>query len=136
DIELELIAETLSIWMERPGDPYVLLDLLDGKILAGFAIICKVSNTEYTYDLRLLSIDKAYKGKGVAQRLLAIIEEEILKTEQVAILRAEISRIKEDAVGRGLFASEGFSCIGHIVDFYEAGDDFFMFTKFLRRAET
>jgi len=135
DIELDLLAETLSVWMERPGDPYVLLDLRDGKILAGFAIICKASNTEYTYDLRLLSIEKAYIGKGVAQRLIAIIEEEILKTEPVAILRAEISRTKEDSVGRGLFEAEGFSCIGHIVDFYEAGDDFYMFAKFLRRAE-
>jgi GNAT superfamily N-acetyltransferase len=131
---LDLILETLSVWQERPGDPYILLDLRDGRILAGFAIICRTTNTDYTYDLRQFSIDRAYMGKGVAQRLLTIIEEEMLKREDFAILRAETSRKKEDAVGRGLFASTGFSCIGHIVDFYEAGDDFYMFAKYLHKA--
>ena len=39
DIELEILKETISTWRERPGDPYTLIEVRDGKILAGFAVM-------------------------------------------------------------------------------------------------
>lgn len=134
DIELDILKETLLAWQSRPGQPYTLLDLRDGKTLAGFAIMAKAPNTDFTFDIRDLIIERAYIGKGVTLRLIEMLEEEAKRLAGSAILRFETSRTKEDCLGRGCFAEAGFSTIGHIADFYEAGDDYFMFAKHLRPA--
>ncbi|HOX33224.1 MAG TPA: GNAT family N-acetyltransferase [Spirochaetales bacterium] len=129
DIELDILKESLLVWQKRPGDPYTLLDLRDGRTLAGFALMARAQNTEYSYDIRALCIERAYIGKGVSQRLLEMLEEELLGRESSALIRCELSRRKEDALGRGLFIQAGYSLLGHIADFYEAGDDYFMYAK-------
>jgi GNAT superfamily N-acetyltransferase len=133
DIELEILKESISAWLERPGDPYSILELRDGKTLGGFAVVCKEAGTEYSYDLRAFCVDPRYIGKGVGERILALVAEELLRKEASAILRIETSSRKEAAIGKGLLAASGFALIGHIPDFYEAGDDFFMYAKHLRR---
>lgn len=134
DIELEILKEMISAWQERPGDPYTILELRDGKVLAGFAAMCKEPNTDYTYSLRAFCVDRSYIGKGVASSILALVEEELLKKEASAILRIETSAAKEEAIGTGVLAGRGYALIGHIPDFYEPGDDYFMYAKHFRRA--
>lgn len=129
DIELDILKETLIGWQARPGDPYTLLDLRDGKVLAGFAIMAKAPNTEYTFDVRAICIARDYIGKGVSLRLFELLEEEVAKIASSAILRFELSRQKEDALGRGAFLEAGYSLLGHIADFYAAGDDYYMYAK-------
>ena len=129
DIELDILRETLQAWQRKPGQPYTLLDLRDGKILAGFAIMSRAPGTEYTYEIVDFCIERAYIGKGVSERLIEMLEEEVRRLHGSALLRIETSRRKEDALGRGTFAAAGFSLIGHIADFYGPEDDFFMFAK-------
>jgi hypothetical protein len=134
DIELDILKETISAWREKPGEPYTLLELRDGKTLAGFAVICREASTEYTFDMRAFCIERSYVGKGVAASILGMVEEELLRNEASAILRIEISSSKEAAIGKGVLLERGFSIIGHIPDFYLPGDDYFMYAKHLRRA--
>jgi GNAT superfamily N-acetyltransferase len=134
DIELAILKETLSAWSEKPGEPYTLLEIRDGRVLAGFAVMGRESNSEYTYDLKGICIDPSYIGTGVTARLLDMLEEELLKQGSSAILRVETSARKEGAIGKGLLAERGFSLIGHIPNFYEPGDDYFMYAKHLRRS--
>ena len=133
DIELDILKESLAAWQKRPGDPYAVIELRDGKQLAGFAVICREAGTEYTYDLRAMCIERSYVGKGVSASLLAMIEEDVLRTERSAILRFETSMRKEAAMDSGALAGRGFSLIGHIPDFYAPGDDYFMYAKHLHR---
>ena len=134
DIELEILKEMIAAGKERPGDPYTILELRDGKVLAGFAAMCKEASTDYTYDLRALCVDRSYIGKGVTAGILDLAEGELLKDASSAILRIETSSRKEAAVGEGLISERGYALIGHIPDFYEPGDDYFMYAKHLRRA--
>jgi GNAT superfamily N-acetyltransferase len=134
DIELEILKETFSEWRERPGDPYTLLEIRDGKILAGFAVLCREASTDYTFDVRAICVEPSYLGKGVTASVLGMLEEELLRLESSAILRIETSAKKEAAIGLGILAEQGYSLIGHIPDFYEPGDDYFMYAKHLRRA--
>jgi GNAT superfamily N-acetyltransferase len=133
DIEIDILKETLLDWQDHPGQPYTLLDLRDGKILAGFAIFAKAPNTDFTYDIRDICIERAYIGKGVSLRLMEMLEEEARRLESSAILRLETSRRKEDAMGRGSLAAAGFATIGHIADFYATGDDYYIFAKHVIR---
>jgi len=133
DIELDILKETLQAWKERPGDPHTLLEIRDGRILAGFAVLCRASNTDFTFDVRAFCVDPSYVGKGVAERLVSMLEEEVLRTEPAGILRMETSSRKEAAFGRGVLGAAGYALIGHIADFYGAEDDFYMYAKHLRR---
>jgi GNAT superfamily N-acetyltransferase len=133
DIELDILKETLVAWRERPGDPHTLLEIRDGKILAGFAILCRASNTDFTFDVRAFCIDRGYLGKGVAERLLSMVEEEVLRLEGTGILRLETSSRKVTAIGRGALDAAGYALIGHITGFYGESDDFFMYAKHLKR---
>lgn len=134
DIELDILKETLVTWRERPGDPHTLLEIRDGRILAGFAIICRASNTDFTFDVRAFCIDRSYLGKGVTERLLSMLEEEVLRIEGTGILRLETSSRKVAAIGQDALDAAGYALIGHIAGFYGASDDFFMYAKHLKRS--
>jgi GNAT superfamily N-acetyltransferase len=133
DIELDILEETLRAWKERPGDPHTLLEIRDGRILAGFAVLCREADTDFTFDVRAFCIDRSYLGKGVAERLLSMLEEEVLRIEPVGILRMETSSRKESAIGRDVLGSAGYALIGHIAGFYGEGDDFYMYAKQIGR---
>jgi hypothetical protein len=135
DIELDILAETLRSWAESPGDPYTLLELRDGKILAGFALFRREPGTEYSFDIRAFCVDQSYIDSGVGSRLVAIVEEEILKLEATALLRFETSTKKLAAVGETTLPGSGYSLIGHIPDFYAEGDDYYMYARQLTKAE-
>lgn len=133
DIELDILKESFAAWQQRPGDPYTVFELRDGKILAGFVVLCREMGTEYTFDIRAICVDPSYIGKGVTSNLVAMAEAEILKSESSAILRFETSRSKEAAIGAGVLSQRGFALIGHIPEFYAPGDDYYMYAKHLHR---
>jgi GNAT superfamily N-acetyltransferase len=134
DIELDLIRDAFSAWRKSPGDPYTILEIRDGKILAGFTACSRKANTDFSFDLLALCVDPSYVGKGITSGLLGMIEDELLRTKASAILRVEISSLKEAAIGKGILSERGYSLIGHIPDFYGHGDDYYMYAKHLRRA--
>jgi hypothetical protein len=134
DIELEILKETMVAWQKKPGDPYTILELRDGKQLAGFAVMCRESGTEYTFCVRAFCVDPSYLGKGVASSIIDMLEEEILRLESSAILRFETSSSKEATIGAGVLAERAYALIGHIPDFYVVKDDYFMYAKHLHRA--
>jgi len=136
DIELDILKETLAEWQAMPEGPCSVLELRDGKILAGFAVICRESGTEYSFETRAICVDRAYIGKGVAEGLLDMIEEEALRKGASAIIRIETSTKKTAAIGEGAFLARSYAVMGHIADFYAKGDDYYMYAKHIdRRAE-
>ncbi len=134
DIEFEMLKEMLAAWKTRPGNPYTALELRDGKLLAGFALFARAPNTDFTYDIHALCVDPAYRSTAAGLRLIEMIEEEALRADTFAIIRCEISARKAAAVGEGLFDEAGYSLIGHIPNFYERGDDYFMYARHITRS--
>ncbi len=129
DIEIDILKETLVAWTERPGDPCSVVELRDGRLLAGFAVFARTQGTDFTWDVRAFCVDSIYRGKGVGQRLAELIEEEILATTDHGIIRVELSKKKEMAVGEGFLLDRDFMLIGHIKGFYELEDDYFIYAK-------
>jgi GNAT superfamily N-acetyltransferase len=132
DIELDMLQDTLAAWERSPGDPYGLVELRDGKVLAGFILVCRDESSNHSFDARAFCVDPSYAGKGIAGRLLETLEERTLERESSAILRFEASARKEAAFGEGALARAGYALIGHIPDFYGRGNDYFMYAKHLR----
>ncbi|MGO8694642.1 MAG: GNAT family N-acetyltransferase [Rectinemataceae bacterium] len=138
DIEFEILDEYLHAWAEKPDGPNALVELRDGKTLAGFALLCRVVSTDFTFDVCAFCIDSSYAETGAGKELLAMIEKDALGHANSAIVRFEMSKRKEKAVGKGLLTQAGYALIGHIPDFYGPGDDYFMYAKhvFAARSES
>lgn len=133
DIELDILKDSLRASIERPRAPYVSVELRDGRLLAGFGLVSRTPNTEFTFDVAALCVDPAYVGKGIGRRLVELLEEEVLGQADSGILRFETSTRKRAAAGPELLEDCGYSLIGHIADFYEKGDDYFIFARHLFR---
>ncbi|MBN1242138.1 MAG: GNAT family N-acetyltransferase [Spirochaetales bacterium] len=134
DIELDILGETLEVWKERPGQPYTLVEIRDGKQLAGFCLYHKAQATEYTYDIHTLIVGRDYRGKGVGTRLVELVRDEIVTRERYAIIRSETSKTKEKAIEPGFYEANGFETIGHIPDFYENENDYYIYARAATRA--
>ncbi|MBP7096824.1 MAG: GNAT family N-acetyltransferase [Spirochaetia bacterium] len=135
DIELDILGETLEVWKERPGQPYTLVEIRDGKQLAGFCLYHKAQATEYTYDIHTLAVGRDYRGKGVGTRLVELVRDEIVTREPYGIIRSETSKAKERAIEPGFYEANGFETIGHIPDFYENENDYYIYARAATRAE-
>jgi GNAT superfamily N-acetyltransferase len=134
DIELDILQESLADWLERPRAPTIVVDIRDGRTLAGFALLCRDQGTDHSFESRALCVEPSYLGKGVGEGLVGLLETEALAEESSAILRVETSTSKERAIGPGLFLGRGYSLIGRIPDFYGPGDDYHMYAKHMLRA--
>ncbi|MGB4571705.1 MAG: hypothetical protein WBH97_02670 [Rectinemataceae bacterium] len=132
-VELDLLKETLESWKTDPGDPYILLDLRDGKTLAAFAIICKASGRDSTFEIRYACVDRDFHATAGGVRILEMIEEEAIRRQPQALLQLEISQRKLNCLGSITLEDFGYALIGHIKDFYGEGNDYFMYTKFVYR---
>ena len=133
DIELEMIKDAIRSWSETPGKPYHESEIRDGRVLAGFCLLSKAGNTDYTYDVTAFCVDPGYRDKGIGKRLLEQVEADILGRESSAILRFEISTQKLESMGAELLPSSGYTLIGHIADFYETGNDYYIYARHLFR---
>lgn len=123
-VESDLLHETLLSWQSSPGDPYTLLESRDGKILAAFAIICRISGRESTYDLRYLVVDRDYRSTAGGKRILEMIDEDVLLKHNFAVIRIETSDRKIAGIGADILEAAGYICIGHIPGYYGEKDDY------------
>jgi len=129
DIELDILKETLAAWKESPGKPFELLELRDGIILAGFCLYYRSPNTDYTFDVHTFVVGRDYRNGAVGPRLMAMLEENLLKTNTYAVIRAETSKVKEQAIAEAFYQNAGFQTIGHIPGFYDSDNDYYIYVK-------
>jgi len=135
DIEMEILKESLLAAVEGQKGSCSLFEVRDGKLLAGFALLVKAANTDYTWDVSAFCVDPAYADKGIGARLVQLLEEDCLRSSPSAILRFETSSRKIEGPGRDLLPGAGYSLIGHIVDFYGKGNDYFIYARHLARPQ-
>lgn len=129
DIELEILKETLNAWKERPGNPYNLIELRDGRVLAGFCLYYRSPHTDHTYDLHTFVVGRDYRNGAVGPRLLELLEERIREDGAYAVIRVETSKIKEHTISATFYEDRGFQTIGHIPGFYDDDNDYFIYVK-------
>ena len=132
-VEIDLLHETLLSWKSSPGDPYTVLELRDGKTLAAYAIISKVTSRESTYDIRYFVVDRDYRSTTGAKSLFALIDEDLLKKNPYAVIRLETSGKKLASLGVSSFEEAGYKSIGHILGYYGKDDDYFYLIKTIYR---
>lgn len=135
DIELDILKESLLASSGGQAGSCSLVEVRDGKILAGFALLVRTASTDYTWDVTALCVDPSYRDKGIGARLVQLLEDHCLEASSSSILRFETSSRKIGGLGPGILPRAGYSLIGHIVDFYGKGDDYFIYARHLLRPQ-
>ena len=134
-VEIDLLHETLASWKTSPGNPYILLEVRDGKTLAAFAIISKTSGRESTYDIRYLVVNRDYQQSRGGSYLLSLIDEELLKRGSYAVIRIESAGNKLQALGAATLEDAGYKLIGHIPNFFGEGNDYYYYIRAIYRPQ-
>lgn len=132
-VEIDLLHETLLSWKSSPGNPYTVLELRDGKTLAAYAIISKVTGRESTYDIRYIVVDRDYRSTTGGKSLFALIDEDLLNKSSYAVIRLETSGRKLASLGASSFEEAGYKSIGHIPGYYGENDDYYYLIKTVYR---
>jgi ribosomal protein S18 acetylase RimI-like enzyme len=132
-VEIDLLHETLLAWQSSPGNPYTVLELRDGKTLAAFAIIGKISGRESTFDIRYIVMDRDYRTAEVGRRLLEMIDADLLSKGSYAVIRLETSTSKVGNAGAACYEEGGYKVIGHIIGYYGEYDDYYYLMKTVYR---
>ncbi len=134
DIEIEMLREALESFSQNPGNPFTILEIRDGRILAAIAVACHLPSRDFTMEIRYLCVGRDYSSSRAGEHILGMIDNKFLLMHPQALIQFETSTRKLGCLGLSLLDNSGYSMIGHIPDFYAPGDDFYMFSKFLSRA--
>lgn len=110
------------------GAPALWLTALRGGTPAGFAYAEPEAMTDQTWNLRALAAEPAGQGTG---RALLSAAEQTLATQGARLLVIDTTQTPEQAAARGLYQSAGYVQVGHIPDFFAAGEDKVTFCRAL-----
>jgi ribosomal protein S18 acetylase RimI-like enzyme len=99
----------------------ILVSETDGKI-TGYICYGETPLTRGTWDIYWIAVDRAVQGKGIGEALMKATENEIKKLHgRLTII--ETSSKPDYNKTRRFYASQGYTEIAVIPDFYDANDN-------------
>jgi GNAT superfamily N-acetyltransferase len=125
EIAVELIEERLNKG-ESSGYYFVLAEV-DG-ITAAYSCYGPIVMTRSSFDLYWIVTHNDYRGKGIGKRLLEETYKEARKMGCTNII-AETSGQDHYAPTRAFYVSSGYILEGKLTDFYDKGDDKYIYVK-------
>lgn len=130
--EIAIAGELVEAALSGRDPGYCFLFCRDTASGVPLAYTCygEIPLTDRRYDLYWIAVDPAWRGHGMAQRLLAETERRILAvTGGAAWLYAETSGTQPYAPARAFYLRHGFEEAARLTDFYRDGDDKIIFRK-------
>jgi GNAT superfamily N-acetyltransferase len=125
--EVSVALELIDAALAEPGEYRVLCADLDGR-LAGYVCFGPTPMTEGTWDLYWIVTHPEARGRGVARRLVACMEEQV-RALGARLVRIETSRLDGYEAARALYARLQYPEIAVMPDFYRPGDDLIVMLK-------
>lgn len=130
--DVETIQE---LWTEfvNLGDKdswYHFLAAKKSDTLVGFACFGRRPLTKGTFDLYWIAVDSGHKRQGIGEFLLKHVERQV-KANGGHLLIAETAGKSAFEATRKFYFGSGYELEGKVRDFYEIGDDLYIFTRHL-----
>jgi ribosomal protein S18 acetylase RimI-like enzyme len=127
DEEVEVALEVVDGAFTTPD--YALLGVFsDSDELIGYAAYGPTPDTDGTFDLYWIAVDRAAQGSGAGSFLLGAVEQQI-ENVGARLLVLETSSRSDYAATRGFYERRGFVEAARVGAFYAPGDDRVIFTK-------
>lgn len=123
------VSVALELFDDAAGD-YEFIGGFEGERLVGYACFGPTPGTDRTYDLYWIAMHPQAQGGGRGSRLLNDVERR-LSDRGARLLVAETSSRSEYVPTRQFYRARGYQEAARMRDFYAAGDDRVIYTKFL-----
>jgi len=128
DVAVELVQEALTKGQEGSG--YYFVFATEGNHTCGFVCFGPTPCTLGTYDLYWIVVDNNFRGKGIGMELLRETERN-LKELSARKLYIETSSTEKYLPTRSFYVKGGYTEEARLKDFYLAGDDKVIYSKYL-----
>jgi ribosomal protein S18 acetylase RimI-like enzyme len=126
-VAIELVDAALS---EPAADDYRFIVCEEGERLLGYACFGSTPMTEGCFDLYWLVVDPTARRTGVARELLGAVEQ-ALRRHHARLVRVETAGLDSYAPARALYENSGYERAARIRDFYQRGNDLYIYAKYL-----
>ena len=125
-VAMELIDEALSYPDKK--DYLIYCALSTTGELTGYICFGPIPMTEYCYDLYWLAVDDKFSRRGIAAKLLELMENYIIdnKGKQVYV---DTSSTPPYQAARAFYQKHGYRLVCVLEDFYRQGDHKMIFRK-------
>jgi ribosomal protein S18 acetylase RimI-like enzyme len=132
DDEIKVAVELIDIYLNdaKQTDYIIYVFENDDKTAAGYICYGKRPLTDWTYDLYWIAVDPNIHGKGIGSALVRHMESD-LKSGGGKIILIETSGKAEYENERKFYEKNGYGVQTIIKDFYRAGDDLYVYHKYL-----
>jgi ribosomal protein S18 acetylase RimI-like enzyme len=126
-VAIELIDAALA---EPASDDYRFIICEEGDKVLGYACFGSTPMTEGCFDLYWLVVDPSARRAGVARELLGAVEQ-ALRRHHARLVRVETAGLESYAPARSLYEKSGYERVARIRDFYDRGNDLYIYAKYL-----
>jgi ribosomal protein S18 acetylase RimI-like enzyme len=125
EVAVELIVERLD-YGESTGYNFIFAEV-DG-VTAAYSCYGPIALTKSSFDLYWIVTHNDYRGKGIGKKLL---EETFKQAKKMGctLIVAETSGLEHYAPTRSFYDSTKFTLEGRLKDFYDKGDDKYIYIK-------
>ena len=128
--EIAVALELIDSAIQHPERDYHVLvcEGLGDVPIAGYVCFGPTPMTEGTWDLYWVATHRLARGRGVATRLVAEMED-LLHRRGARLVRIETSQLESYGAARNFYERLGYREVGRIPDFYRPGDDLVTFAR-------
>src|SRR5712692_11030654 len=132
--EINVALKLVEIVLENEGqaDYEIYCCGSDAGEVLGYLCFGPTPITVGTFDLYWIAVKPSAQRQGLGKRLLGFCEE-IVQTKKGRLLVAETSSQPRYSNARTFYLQSGYAELGHIKDYYDAGDDLIIFGKYFRQ---
>lgn len=129
DHEVEVAVELIEEWLEKgesTGYNFIFAEV-DG-VTAAYSCYGPIALTKSSFDLYWIVTHNDYRGKGIGKKLLEETYKQARKMGCTLIV-AETSGLEHYAPTRSFYDSNKFTLEARLKDFYDKGDDKYIYIK-------
>lgn len=129
-VEIACVHELWDDYLTRgliSGYKFILYEDRDG--VHGFACYGPRELTVGAYDLYWIAVDPGSRGRGVGQRLMQYMEDDVIKSGGYLIL-IETSGLPSYNPAQRFYENRGYTLQTRIRDFYAPGDDLLVYARY------
>jgi ribosomal protein S18 acetylase RimI-like enzyme len=130
--EVIVAEELIDAYLESPGGDgyYILVAETNGKV-SGYSCYGETPLTTGTWDVYWIAVDRKQQGSGIGGALMKVTEDKISAAKGRLVMIETSAKPNYDKTRR-FYASQHYTEIALIPDFYTVGDDKVILMKNLK----
>jgi len=128
DVEIAVAGDLVADAIAGEDEYFFVFYKTPDRKVAGYSCYGPVCLTKTAYDLYWIAVDPAYRGTGLAEKILKLSHERIKQSGGDQVY-AETSSLPQYEPARKFYIKQGYSEMIRLKNFYKPGDDKVLYRK-------